>query len=63
LGSLFKDAELIDSSTARLIVDGISITRITGKEYDSVQRRDRERHHYVFAKDAATPVPGVPWWG
>jgi hypothetical protein len=63
LGSLFKDAELIDSATARLVVDGITITRITGKEYDSVQRRDRERHHYVFAKDAATSVPGATWWG
>jgi hypothetical protein len=63
LGNLFKDADQIDEARVRLIVDGITITKTTGKDYDPVSRKDRERHHYVFEKDPAPVVPGAAWWG
>jgi hypothetical protein len=60
LGSLFKDAEQIDEATARLVVDGITITKVTAKEYDRARREERERHHYVFEKDSAPCAPSAP---
>ena len=57
LGSLFKEAEQIDEATARLVVDGITITKVTAKEYDRARREERERHHYVFEKDSAPCAP------
>jgi len=32
-----------------LIVDGITVTRVTGKEYDSIRREERAAH-YVFER-------------
>lgn len=63
LGSLFKDADQIDPATARLIVDGITITKVTAKEYDRARREERERHHYVFEKDSAPCAPCAPCRG
>lgn len=63
LAKLFGAVAEVDACTSRLLVDGIAVTRVSSKEYEPVQRRERERHHYIFEKTSAPCAPCAPCRG